>query len=117
MYQRATTQECVFSARLFLQALITRVTTDYTVKARSNFFAPPFEKKDLTMVEMKTLLVRHGMLYTTHSNNWIDAAKRWYQRINQKKQNFAACIRENLIEVQSYPKKSQKYDKIAGLII
>ena len=44
MYQRATTQKCHISARLFLQALVTRVTTDYTVKARSNFFAP-FEKE------------------------------------------------------------------------
>ena len=53
--------------------------------------------------------------YNTHSNDWIDAAKRWYQRMNQKKQNFGAYFRENFIEVQSYPKKSQKYDKIAGL--
>ena len=64
------------------------------------------------MVEIKSMLVKHGM---THSNDWIDATKSWYQRINQKKQNFGACFRENFIEVQSYPKKSQKYDKIAGL--
>ena len=56
----------------------------------------------------------------THSNDWIDAAKRWYeyQDISQKKQNFCTCLlslRENYIdiEVQSYLKKKSKYGKIA----
>ena len=58
--------------------------------------------------------------YSTHSNDWIDAAKRWYeyQDISQKKQNFCTCLlslRENYIdiEVQSYLKKKSKYGKIA----
>ena len=53
----------------------------------------------------------------------IQYTQQWFNRRrkalvpenNQKKQNFGACFRENLIEVQSYPKESQKHDKIAGL--
>ena len=49
------------------------------------------------MVETKTVPVRHGILYTTHGNDWIDATKLWYQEINQKKQNLCTCFRGNSI--------------------
>ena len=58
MYQRATTQKCHISARLFLQALVTRVTT-ITVKARSNFFCS-MKKYRMTMAEIQTVPVKHG---------------------------------------------------------
>ena len=64
------------------------------------------------MVEIKTVSVRHVMLYTTHGKDWIDATKLWHQEINQKKQNLWKCFRGNsiiVIEVQSYFKKGQKY--------
>ena len=56
------------------------------------------------------------MFYTAHSNIWIDAtnAKRWDQRIIQKKQNFCTCTKKDYIEMQSYLKES-KYGKVAGL--
>ena len=44
MYQRATTQKCVISTKLFLQASVTRVTTDYTVK-HVVIFLLRFEKR------------------------------------------------------------------------
>ena len=53
MYQRATTQKCVISTKLFYRAMVTRVTNNYSNKALIDFFAR-FEKKDLTMVEIKT---------------------------------------------------------------
>ena len=34
MYQRATTKKCLISTKLFYRALVTRVNTDHTVKAR-----------------------------------------------------------------------------------
>ena len=58
-----------------------------------------------------TVPVRHGTFKDTKRNNGIDAAKRWYQRINQKKQNFGTCLRENYIEVQSYKNISQNMVK------
>ena len=56
------------------------------------------------MVEIKTVPVRHVMLYTIYSNDWIDAAKRWYQRTNQKKQNFYTLLREIILRYMATKK-------------
>ena len=86
MYQRATMQKCHISARLFLQASVTRVTTDYTVKARSIFFLLRFEKKRV-IDDGGNENSAHKVWYVLsfNSNDWIEVAKHWYQRINQKK--------------------------------
>ena len=45
------------------------------------------KKTNLTMVEIKTLLVRHDTSYTTHGSNWIDVASLRNQCTNWTKQN------------------------------
>ena len=58
------------------------------------------------------------MLYTTHSNDWIDAAKRWYKCTKEwvKKTEFSYMLEGKLYWGAELLQKSQKYDKIAGLI-
>ena len=97
-------QKCVqvISTKLFYRASVPRVTTDYTVKARSNFFAPIWKKKGNRRCGNTNSAVRHGMLNCTHSNDWIDAANLRNHWTSRKKQIFCTYLRKNYIGVQSY---------------
>ena len=48
-------------------------------------------------VKIETCLYSYGMLYTTHSNNWIDTKNLRNQWINWKTEYNFKCFKENIL--------------------
>ena len=63
----------LISFKLFYRASVTRVMLTLLSFLFENIFGLPIQKEDLmTMGEIQTMPVRHGMLNSTHSNTTIE---------------------------------------------